>query len=104
MKKWSPSKSAKRAFAIRMQDPNEQAAYQERKEVKKAKRRSGSAYDYSSAGGNYVPTKAQCDAAMIMPDCEAARHVIQGYTCQEKIHHDHIHVVNEFIRKQAFTF
>lgn len=24
--------------------------------------------------------------------------VIYGFTCQEKVHHDHIHVINEYLR------
>lgn len=104
--KWRPSASQRRAFAERMKDPAEQAAYLERKEDRAAKRRASSAYNYSSAGGNYIATKSQHDAAMIAlqslqltPEQRDACHqVTYSFSCQEKIHHDYIHIVNELRR------
>ncbi len=102
--KWKPSASQRRAFAAKMQDPFEKAQYEANKEAKAAKRRESSQFDYNSAGGNYIPTQAQYHAAIeaigtgIDNDCNM---VIYGYTCQENVHHDHIHVINEFLRSKA---
>ncbi|MDR2291977.1 MAG: hypothetical protein LBE11_00705 [Prevotellaceae bacterium] len=104
-KKWRPSASQKREFAQNMQNPEYAAAYYKRKEERAEKRRATSKYDYGSAGGAYVPTEAQyefCMSHMDMFDsqeCEAANMVISGYLCQDKVHHDYIHVVNEKIRQ-----
>jgi len=106
MKKWQPSKTARRAFAIKMQDPTERKAYEDRKNVKADKRRSSSKFDYISAGGSYLPTKMQADAAfefltskiMTSEQTEACNAVFSAYGLNEKIAHDSIHVVNELIR------
>ena len=64
-----------------------------------------SRFDYSSAGGEYIPTKSQYDAAMEYngkePDIlEACNMVIFGWSCKEKVSHDYIHIINEkLIRK-----
>jgi hypothetical protein len=105
MYKWHPSATQRREFAQRMQDPNEKAAYEARKEAKSRKRREKSHFDYSTAGGEYVPTQAQSDFCMnhmelfssAVEKC-AANMVLYGYSCKEKIAHDFIHVVNEKIR------
>jgi len=104
--KWKPSKSQRRAFAERMQDPKEQAEYYARKEARAEKRRARSQFDYNTAGGKYVPTKDQYNAAMdfmmtaALTDQQksACDMVIYGYNFQEKVHHDHIHIVNELRR------
>lgn len=103
--KWSPSKSQKREFAIRMQDEKEREAYEERKIQKAEKRRSGSKFDYNTAGGFYVPTKAQFDFCLsninlfkTPQEINALNMVMSAYTCNEKTHHDYIHIVNEKIR------
>ena len=102
--KWKPSASQKREFAAKMQDPEEKAAYYQRKEDKAVKRRLGSNFDYNSAGGKYVPTKAQYDFTMsfnkdLTPEQREAFNMVQyGYNCQEKVHHDFIHIVNEILR------
>lgn len=104
--KWKPSASARRAFAERMQDPQEQAAYQERKTAKEDKRRAGSSFSYASAGGNYVPTEHQygvcwkilADGDATIVQQSAANIVMGGYSCQDKVHHDYIHIVNEYYR------
>lgn len=106
--KWKPSRAQRTAFAARMQDPGERAAYEQRKADRAARRRAGSQFDYEKAGGEYVPTKAQHDAAtkflligieLTAGQKEACNIVVFGYSCQEKVHHDYIHRVNELIRK-----
>lgn len=104
--KWKPSKSARREFAQKMQNDQQFATdYYNRKSEKAEKRRAGSKFDYNTAGGSYIPTKAQHDFCLQNPDLfvtveenQAANEVIFGYTCQEKVKHDSIHVVNEKIR------
>ena len=104
--KWKPSKSARRAFALKMQDPVEATAYQARKEARATKRRQTNKFDYETAGGSYVPTRAQFDYCLAnisysMPiDTQVAfNEVMFGYSNTEKVHHDYIHIVNEHIRK-----
>lgn len=102
--RYRPSKSEKRAFAIRMQDKDEKQAYEARKEAKAEKRRSTSQFNYSKAGGSYVPTKEQYIFVMnhdytTSEEREAFDMVVYGYSCQEKISHDYIHIVNELRRK-----
>ena len=104
-RKWRPSASQRREFAQNMQDPQFAAAYYERKEARAAKRRATSKYDYNSAGGMYTPTQAQRDFCMSHMDMfdtpekrDAANMVLFGFDCQEKVHHDYIHIVNEEIR------
>ena len=107
--KWRPSKTARREFAQKMNnDPEFAQAYNDRKAARDDKRRSGSQFDYKSAGGNYVPTKAQHDAAfrhlttdLTSEQVDACNQVIYGYSCSEKVHHDFIHIVNELTRKEA---
>ena len=105
--RWKPSASQRKAFAEKMQDPEEKAAYYERKEARADARRSTSQFDYCSAGGNYVPTQAQYEAAIrfkwreLTPiQDDACNQVMYGYSCQEKVHHDYIHIVNELNRSQ----
>ena len=104
--KWKPSKAQKQAFAKKMEDPEEQAAYYKRKEDKLVKKRATSKFDYNTAGGYYVPTKEQHDFVMKNMDLfttseeiEAVNMVLNGYSLNEKIHHDYIHIVNEKRRK-----
>jgi len=106
MKKWRPSKKQRREFAERMaNDPEYRKAYYERQEKRAEKKRSTSKFDYISAGGQYLPTKIQNDAALELlnlnpspEQAEACNMVLWGYSCSEKIHHDYIHLINEFIR------
>jgi len=58
-------------------------------------------------GGEYIPTRIQYETAFELinlnptPEQERACNlVIYGYLCNEKILHDHIHVINEFIRNK----
>jgi hypothetical protein len=110
--RWKPSASQRRAFAERMQDPSEREAYEQRKREKADKRRAGSQYDYAKAGGNYIPTKIQFDIALraigeldLTPqEIDACNQVVGAYTCNEKTHHDNIHIVNEFVRNGKIKF
>ncbi len=106
--RWKPNKSAKRAFALKMQDPVEATAYQARKEARANKRRQTSKFGYNSAGGSYIPTRIQFDYCLAnssssMPiDIQVAfNEVMFGYSNMEKVHHDYIHIVNEHIRNRA---
>jgi len=105
--KWRPSKNQRREFAQKMQnDINFANDYNQRKINKTEKRRASSSFDYISAGGYYVPTKIQHDMAfkflnnlnLTSHQEEACHQVIYGFTNNEKIHHDYIHIVNELIR------
>lgn len=106
--KWKPSASQRRAFAEKMQDPAEATAYTARKLAKANKRRAGSAFDYKKAGGQYIPTRAQHNEAFraLTEDTlsptqeEACNLVMSAFALNEKVHHDHIHIVNEIIRQR----
>ena len=108
MYKWKPSKSARKEFAIKMQNPIEKAAYEQSKAIKADKRRSSSKFDYEIAGGMYVPTKSQHDFCMsytgdLTPEQKQAFNmVMSAWGCNDKVDHDSIHIVNELIRK-SFT-
>jgi hypothetical protein len=104
-RKWKPNASQRAEFKSRMQDPDEQAAYEQRKRERIEKRRSTSQFDYETAGGMYVPTKAQHDFAVFDRrgvtthiHIDACNQVAYGFSCNEKIHHDYIHIVNELMR------
>lgn len=104
--KWKPSQTARREFAQKMQtDSNFAAEYYLRKAKKVENKRASSNFDYETAGGYYIATKAQHDFATFdrtgveSPEqMEACNQVAYSFTCQEKIHHDYIHIVNELIR------
>ena len=105
--RWRPNKTQRKEFAQNMQDPEYAEAYYKRQDARAEKRRAGSKFNYESAGGMYIPTKEQYLFAISNPDLfkggdeESARNeVIYGFSTNEKVHHDYIHVVNEIIRKQ----
>lgn len=106
--KWKPSKTARREFAKNMQNPAFADAYYQRKADKAKKRRATSQFDYETAGGNYVPTKTQSDAAWklylecgLTPEQQSACKIVNSaYLSNERIHHDYIHIVNELIRSK----
>lgn len=107
--KWKPSASQRKAFAEKMKDPNEQAAYNDRQAEKAAKKRDGSKFDYKIAGGAFVPTKAQHDYAVFDRSMNTTKEhddacdmVAGAYACNDKCDHDYIHIVNELIRKKAY--
>lgn len=100
--KWKPNKSQREAFKTRMADPKEKEAYELAKEQKMANKRSKSKFDYKTAGGFYVPTKEQYEFVMQNMDLfktdeeiTAANIVVGGFSCNEKVNHDFIHIVNE---------
>lgn len=71
------------------------------------KRRSTSKFDYQTAGGEYIPTESQNKAAFELLNLnptpeqkEACNMVLYGYSCKEKVHHDFIHLINEYIRNK----
>lgn len=99
---YRPTAREKRAFAQRMQDPEFAAAYRRKKRDMEEKRRAKSSFDYPGAGGMYIPTREQYMFASgwyhvfeTSQERNAADMVIYGYTCREKVDHDHIHIVNE---------
>jgi len=103
--RWKPSASQRKAFAEKMSNPDEARAHEQRKIDRDDKRRAGSKFDYQSAGGKFVPTQTQYDfcvlnMALEMTDeqDEAFKQIMWGYVCQEKVHHDQIHIVNELRR------
>lgn len=104
---WKPSKSQRKAFAIRMQTDSEYAeAYHARQKARIDKCQASSQFNYESRGGMYIPTQAQHDFCfnnmnLFVTDEQknAANMVMYGWSCQERIHHDYIHVVNEVIRQ-----
>jgi hypothetical protein len=106
--KWKPTKAQRQKFAERMANDAEfREAYYKRKEQRAEKRRSSSKFDYETAGGEYIPTQVQNKAAFELlnnnptdEQKEACDMVIYGYSCQEKVHHDYIHIINEYIRKK----
>lgn len=105
--KWKLSQAQRQAFKEKMQNPAEQAAYEQRKRDKADKRRAGSKFNYDTAGGQYVPTKQQHDFCWANPHLaitseqrDAFNMVMSGYSCQMKVSHDYIHIVNE-IRRTA---
>lgn len=107
--RWRPSKTQRQAFAKNMQDPSYAAEYYARKEAKAEKKRATSKFDYTIAGGAYIPQEYQYDAAMRflstkhdMTDEQkrACELVVSAYSMNEKVHHDYIHIVNDMYRSE----
>lgn len=102
--KWKPSASQKRAFAEKMNDPEQRNEYLENKRQREEKRRQSSKYNYSTAGGYYTPTKEQVNFALAnhhlakTPEETIAFDIVM---LGEQCHHDHIHIINEYRRKQT---
>jgi hypothetical protein len=79
-----------------------------KKVAKMEANRAKSQFYYSTAGGSYIPTKEQYEYASDMlcrGVCEAdfikaksAEMVQIGFITKTKVHHDHIHIVNEYRR------
>ena len=109
--KWKPTKAQKREFAERMAtDTAYNEAYHQRKEQRAKTRRSTSKFDYQTAGGEYIPTESQNKAAFELLNLnptpeqeEACNMVLYGYSCKEKVHHDFIHLINNYMRQGART-
>ena len=107
-KTWRPSKTQAREFAEKMTNDAEfKKNYEDRKNAKDIKRRATSKFDYTTAGGQYVPTVAQYNKAnelltnvnLIDSIAVVCREISYGYTCRVKIDHDNIHIINEIIRQ-----
>ena len=103
--KWKPSKTQKREFAECMATDTAYSEAYQRKEQRAETRRSTSKFDYQTAGGEYTPTESQNKAAFELLNLnptpeqkEACNMVLYGYSCKEKVHHDFIHLINEYIR------
>jgi len=104
--KWKPNAAQRKEYARKMNDPHERAEIEAKKEAKAVKRRLKSKFDYNKAGGNYIPTSSQYEAAaehlgpnLTAEQGNACNIVMSGYIMNEKVHHDFIHIVNELISK-----
>ena len=66
------------------------------------KLRAKSKFNYATAGGSFVPTREQYDAAIQMErlgiDVMQATALQGAYLAQTKVSHDIIHVINEYRR------
>ena len=101
---WTPSKSARREFAIKMQTDKEFAdAYNQRKEAKKEKFLKSIE---ETGQKSYVPTQAQHDFCVFErpgfltdEQEDACNFVAFAFACNEKVDHYYIHIVNELRRK-----
>lgn len=97
--KWKPNASQRHAFAEKMKDPDEQAAYTERKRLK---------HSYEGfKDKNFIPTKEQhdfcCNHMELFTTIEeqtAVNIVMSGYICQDKVDHNMIHIINVMRRKE----
>ena len=106
--KWKPTQAQRREFAERMAtDTAYSDSYYQRKKKVAEKKRSASKFDYQTAGGEYRPTESQFKAAFDLLNLnptaeqkEACNMVWYGYSCEEKVHHDFIHLINEYIRSK----
>ena len=95
--KWKPSKTARREFAIKMQNDTEREAYLARKKEK-------SLYE-NWKDKDFVPTKEQYDFAFVnilrVKDEIHFLHfnmVMSGYSMNDKTNHLYIHTVNQYRR------
>jgi len=102
--KWKPNASQRRAFAERMQDSDEQSAYYSRQLAKKNK-----FYDsfyHPGSGVECIASKSAHDFCIFdrrgidTPELEdAANQVVFSFSCNEKIDHYYIHIINSIIRQ-----
>lgn len=99
--KWKPNASQRREFAERMKDPEERAAYEQRKREK-------SMYD-NWKDKDFVPTKEQYDFCwrhnelFVTNEEQNARNLLMSaYICNEKVNHAFIHIVNEKRRETSY--
>ena len=99
--KWKPNATQRREFAERMKDPNEREAYETRKREKNA---------YQNwKDKDFVPTREQHDFCfdnmhlfLTPEEVNAANMVMYGYSCNEKVNHCYIHIVNEKRRSVSY--
>lgn len=101
--KWKPSASQRREFAEKMNsDPEYAREYLNRKHAKTTYSDDPRSFKHRE----FVPTQMQYnEAARFLGTKElteeqktACNQVMYGYSCQEKVHHDHIHIVNSMTR------
>lgn len=103
--KWKPSKSQRREFAIKMQtDVDYAEAYNERK--KRKKENFITSCEKLGSGFLCTATKEQHDFAVFNRPSDltaeqedALNQVAFSFSCNEKIDHYYIHLVNELRRK-----
>ena len=106
--KWKPNATQRREFAERMKDPDEQKAYSDRKIAKNTYSNNPLSFKHKS----FIPTETQykhaqkmflscpIDNPLTIEQRDACNQVIYGYSCQEKVHHDYIHIINEHRRNE----
>jgi len=107
--KWRPSKAQAKAYAEKMSNDYEYANAKREKQAKKAeKNRAKSAFDYYTAGGEYIPTESQKNEALRFLGQDlteqqenACKMIVSCYDMGIKTHHDNIHIVNELTRNQT---
>jgi hypothetical protein len=100
--RWKPNATQRKAFAEKMKDPDEKKIYEDRKWVKTHYSNDPRSFKHKS----FIPTQFQYDNAMnflrekllTSQQEDACNQVISGFICQNKIHHDYIHIVNELTR------
>lgn len=92
--KWKPNASQRHAFAEKMKDPEEKKAYEEQKAFK-------CSYE-GFKDKNFVPTKEQHDFCFTHPELfitieeqDTMNIVCSGFSCNEKVDHNMIHIINE---------
>ena len=92
--RWKPNASQRREFAERMKDHDEREAYETRKREK-------AMYD-NWKDKDFVPTREQFDFCWkygnffeTREEQDARNFVMSAYTCNEKVNHAFIHIVNE---------
>lgn len=103
--RYKPSASQRKEFAERMKDPEEQKVYEDRKRAKSTYSDNPLSFKHKS----FVPTQMQNDHSWKMlsieglkeEQYEAARQVLSAFSCQDKVHHDYIHIVNAHQREQS---
>jgi hypothetical protein len=90
-----------RAAKEQARKEREEAAYQ-RKMAQMDKLRAKSKFNYATAGGSFIPTREQYEAAIAMEragiDVMQATALQGAYLAQSKVSHDIIHVINEYRR------
>lgn len=96
--KWKPNATQRRAFAEKMQDADEKAAYENKKAEKRL-------YD-NWKDKDFIPTKEQNDFCfnnmnlfVTSDEKNACNMILSAFGLNEKTNHCYIHIVNEKRRK-----
>ena len=100
--KWKPSASQRKAFAEKMKDPEEKSAYEENKRNKNTYSDNPLSFKHKS----FIPTNLQYNEAMkflgmvglTYKQQDACNQITSTYVCQDKCHHDYIHIINALSR------